>query len=251
MLTKRIVACFDVKDGRVVKGVSFKDLVDAGDPIELAKYYCEEGADEIVFLDITASTENRDSVFDLISKTADHINIPLTVGGGIKSEDDIYRMLRSGADKVSINTAAIENPDLITRSAKKFGSQCIVVAIDAKIHSNDWQVYSHGGNKATSLDAASWAEEAVQRGAGELLITSMDADGRKSGYDIDLLSSIKERVNVPIIASGGGGKPEHLFDAISIADVDAVLLASILHFGNYRIIDLKEYLNKKKISVRI
>ena len=251
MLTKRIIACFDVKDGRVVKGVSFKDLVDAGDPIELSKYYCDEGADEIVFLDITASTENRDSVFELISQTADHINIPLTVGGGIKSEDDVYRMLRSGADKVSINTAAIEDPNLITKSAKKFGSQCIVVAIDAKRSGNDWQVYSHGGNNPTELTAVNWAEEAVKLGAGELLITSMDADGRKSGYDLDLLSSIKKRVNVPVIASGGGGEPKHLFDAISLANVDAVLLASILHFGNYRIMDLKEYLNKKKISIRI
>ena len=251
MLKNRIIPCLDVKNGRVVKGINFVDLQDAGDPVEQAKIYSDGGADEICFLDITASNENRDTIYDVVERTSKKCFVPLTVGGGVRSIDDINKLLNCGADKVSINTAAIENPELISKSAQKFGSQCIVVAIDAKSNGNDWQVYSHGGTNPTNLYAADWAEEAVKRGAGELLITSMDADGRKSGYDIDLLSSIKKRVNVPVIASGGGGEPKHLYDAISIANVDAVLLASILHFGNYRIMDLKEYLTKKKISIRI
>ncbi|MFB0901103.1 MAG: imidazole glycerol phosphate synthase subunit HisF [Dehalococcoidia bacterium] len=251
MLTKRIIACFDVKNGRVVKGISFKDLVDAGNPVELAEKYCNEGADEIVFLDITASTENRSSVYDLISTTADKINVPLTVGGGVRSADDIYKMLRSGADKVSINTAAIKNKNLIQISASKFGSQCTVVAIDAKKNDFGWEVFSHGGNHPTGLDAINWAEEAVRSGAGELLITSMDADGKQSGYDNELLSAIKKRVNVPIIASGGGGKPEHLLDTITKTDVDALLLASILHFDTFTIIQIKNFLKQNGVNIRI
>ena len=203
MLKNRIIPCLDVKNGRVVKGINFVDLKDAGDPVEQAKIYSDGGADEICFLDITASNENRDTIYDVVKETSKKCFVPLTVGGGVRSVEDINKLLNCGADKVSINTAAIENPNLITKSAKKFGSQCIVVAIDAKRNGNDWQVYSHGGNKPTNLSAANWAEEVVKLGAGELLITSMDADGRKSGYDLDLLSSIKKRVNVPVIASGG------------------------------------------------
>ncbi|MDG1990295.1 MAG: imidazole glycerol phosphate synthase subunit HisF [Dehalococcoidia bacterium] len=251
MLTKRIIPCFDVKDGRVVKGISFKNLVDAGDPVELASYYCKEGADEIVFLDITASTEERDSAYSLISTTADHINIPLTVGGGVRKEKDIYMMLRSGADKVSMNTAAIQNPDLISVSAKRFGSQCTVVAIDAKRINDDWEIFSHGGSNATGKKVTEWAKESVERGAGELLVTSMDADGQQNGYDIALLSEIKKIVKVPVIASGGGGKPEHLLDAIQAADVDALLLASILHFGSYSIHEIKNYLINNDVEIRV
>jgi cyclase len=251
MLTKRIIPCFDVKDGRVVKGISFKNLVDAGDPVELASFYCKEGADEIVFLDITASTEERDSVYSLISTTADHINIPMTVGGGVRKEKDIYMMLRSGADKVSINTAAIQNPKLISISAKRFGSQCTVVAIDAKRINDDWEIFSHGGSQATGKKAIEWAQEIVERGAGELLVTSMDADGRQNGYDVELLSEIKKIVKVPVIASGGGGKPEHLLDAIQVADVDALLLASILHFGSYTINQIKNYLIEQNVQIRV
>ena len=251
MLTKRIIACFDVKDGRVVKGISFKDLVDAGDPIELSKYYCDEGADEIVFLDITASTENRDSVFELISQTADHINIPLTVGGGIKSEDDVYRMLRSGADKVSINTAAIEDPNLITKSAKKFGSQCIVVAIDAKKDGDKWEVFTHGGRNNSGIDALEYARQMEENGAGELLVTSMDRDGTQVGYDINLMSKISSKVNIPVIASGGVGNLDHLVDGIKFGNASAVLAASIFHYGKHSIKEAKEYLDSKGIPVRI
>ena len=251
MLTKRIIACFDVKDGRVVKGISFKDLVDAGDPIELSKYYCDEGADEIVFLDITASTENRDSVFELISQTADHINIPLTVGGGIRTVEDINKLLKCGADKVSINTAAVNNKQVIIDSSKKFGSQCIVVAIDAKKNGNSWEVFTHGGRNNSGIDALEYAKQMEENGAGELLVTSMDRDGTQVGYDIDLMSKISSKVNIPVIASGGVGNLDHLVDGIKLGKASAVLAASIFHYGKHSVKEAKEYLDSKGIPVRI
>jgi len=251
MLTKRIIPCFDVDNGRVVKGVSFVELRDAGDPVDLAAKYDAAGADELVFLDITASSDARTSVYDMIARTADQVFIPLTVGGGVRSGDDVRLMLEQGADKVSVNTAAVERPALIEEGAYRFGSQCIVVAVDAK-RSGDgtWQVYTHGGRTPTGRDAVEWAREAVDRGAGELLVTSMDTDGHQAGYDIPLLRAISDTVEVPIIASGGAGEPEHLYEALTDGGADAVLAASIFHFGKYDIAFLKGYLQERGVPMR-
>ena len=251
MLTKRIIPCFDVDNGRVVKGVSFVELRDAGDPVELARKYDLAGADELVFLDITASSDARTSVYDMIRRTADQVFIPLTVGGGVRQTGDVRLMLESGADKVSINTAAVERPALITEGAHGFGSQCIVVAVDARRKADGhWEIFTHGGRTATGLDAVEWAREAEERGAGELLVTSMDTDGHQDGYDLPLLRAISEAVHVPVIASGGAGKPEHLYDALVEGGADAVLAASIFHFGTYTIPDLKQYLASRGVPIR-
>ncbi len=252
MLTKRIIPCFDVADGRVVKGISFVELRDAGDPVELANSYSQAGADELVFLDITASSDNRTSVYELIGRTADQVFVPLTVGGGIRSTDDMRMMLEMGADKISVNTSAIENPELISEGAHRFGAQCIVTAVDAKrIDDEDrWEIYTHGGRTPTGRDAVEWAREAVERGAGELLVTSMDTDGHQTGYDLPLLRSISDVVEVPVIASGGAGTPEHLYDALTEGGADAVLAASIFHFGTYDIATLKDYLMGRGIPMR-
>ncbi|MCH2658752.1 MAG: imidazole glycerol phosphate synthase subunit HisF [Dehalococcoidia bacterium] len=251
MLTKRIIPCFDVDHGRVVKGISFVELRDAGDPVQLATQYDANGADELVFLDITASSDYRDSVYDLIAETADQIFIPLTVGGGVRSPEDVRKMLEHGADKVSINTAAIESPQVISDSAYRFGPQCIVIAMDAKKIADDkWEIYTHGGRNATGIDAIEWAQQATDRGAGELLITSMDTDGHQEGYDIDLLRTVRNTVHVPIIASGGAGTPEHLYEALTAGGADAVLAASIFHFGKYTIEDLKNYLQERGLPMR-
>lgn len=251
-LTRRVIPCLDVTDGRVVKGVQFVDLRDAGDPVELAAFYNDEGADELVFLDITASSDSRDTMIDVVERTASQIFIPLTVGGGVRSVEDIRQLLRAGADKVSINTAAIRDPDLIRQGADRFGRQCIVVAIDARRHENGagWGVYTHGGRKSTGLDAVGWAERAADLGAGELLVTSMDRDGGKDGYDVELLAEIGSRVNVPVIASGGAGTLDHLVDALAPGRADAVLAASIFHFGDFRIADAKRHLASRGIPVR-
>lgn len=252
MLTKRIIPCFDVDRGRVVKGVSFIELRDAGDPVELAQLYDNEGADELVFLDITASAEDRRTVYEMVERTADQVFIPFTVGGGIRSTQDMRQLLELGADKVSINTAAVQTPRLIAEGAERFGSQCIVVAIDAKrVAPGRWQVYTHGGRQPTRLDAVTWAKEAVNLGAGELLVTSMDADGHQTGYDVDLLRVVSEAVPVPVIASGGAGSPEHMYDAITKGKADAVLAASIFHFGTYRIRDVKAYLAGRGLPMRL
>ena len=253
MLTKRIIPCFDVDNGRVVKGISFVELRDAGDPVELAAAYDAAGADELVFLDITASSDGRSSVYELIARTADQIFIPLTVGGGIRSTADMRMMLEMGADKVSVNTAAVEDPKLISEGAQRFGSQCIVMSIDARRLPGDeprWEVYIHGGRTPTGRDAVEWAREAVERGAGELMVTSMDADGHQSGYDLPLLRAVSEVVEVPVIASGGAGKPEHLYDALTDGGAGAVLAASIFHFGTYDIPTLKRYLSERGVPMR-
>ncbi len=251
MLTRRIIPCFDVADGRVVKGVSFVELRDAGDPVELAAKYDLQGADELVFLDITASSDARTSVYDMIQKTADQVFIPLTVGGGVRTTQDVRLMLESGADKVSMNTAAVQRPELIGEGAKGFGSQCIVVAVDAKRTGADkWEVFTHGGRTPTGRDAIEWAKEAVERGAGELLVTSMDTDGHQDGYDLGLLHGITSTVEVPVIASGGAGTPDHLYDAFMVGGADAVLAASIFHFGKYDIPALKEYLVGRGVPMR-
>ena len=250
MLTKRIIPCFDVDRGRVVKGVSFIELRDAGDPVELAKLYDAEGADELVFLDITASSDNRATVYDMVSATADQVFIPFTVGGGIRTTVDMKTMLELGADKVSINTAAVNNPDLVNEGAYRFGSQCIVVAIDAKGVAEGWEVYTHGGRTPTGIDAIAWAREVVERGAGELLVTSMDTDGHQSGYDIPMLRAMSEAVNVPVIASGGAGGPDHMAEALTEGKADAVLAASIFHFGTYSIREVKEALSEQGIAMR-
>lgn len=252
MLTKRLIPCFDVENGRVVKGVSFVDLRDAGDPVELAARYDREGADELVFLDITASSGQRETVYDMVARTADQVFIPLTVGGGVRRTEDMRALLETGADKVSVNTAAVEHPELIAEGAHRFGSQCIVVAVDAKrVGSADrWEIYTHGGRTPTGRDAVAWAREAVERGAGELLVTSMDTDGHQDGYDLPLLRAISDAVEVPIVASGGAGAPEHLYDALTEGGADAVLAASIFHFGTYTIQSLKEYLAGRGIAVR-
>jgi cyclase len=253
MLTRRIIPCFDVDRGRVVKGVSFVQLRDAGDPVELARAYEAAGADELVFLDITASAEDRVTTYDMVAATAEQVFIPFTVGGGIRSTADMKIMLELGAEKVSINTAAIQDPDLISSGADRFGSQCIVVAIDARRVEGvpgAWEVYSHGGRMPTGLDAVEWAVEAARRGAGELLVTSMDADGHQQGYDIELLRAISDAVPVPVIASGGAGGPEHMAAALTEGRADAVLAASIFHFGTYTIRQVKEYLAARGIPVR-
>ena len=250
MLTKRIIPCFDVDRGRVVKGVSFVELRDAGDPVELAKLYDAEGADELVFLDITASSDNRATVYDMVSATADQVFIPFTVGGGIRTTSDMKTMLELGADKVSINTAAVNDPDLVNEGAYRFGSQCIVVAIDAKGVGEGWEVYTHGGRTPTGIDAIAWAREVVERGAGELLVTSMDTDGHQSGYDIPMLRAMSEAVNVPVIASGGAGGPDHMAEALTEGKADAVLAASIFHFGTYSIREVKDALSEQGITMR-
>jgi len=252
MLKKRIIPCLDVKDGRVVKGINFINLVDAGDPVEQAKVYSDSGADEICFLDITASNENRDILLDTVQKTAEQCFVPLTVGGGVRSLQDIRNLLLAGADKVSINTAAINNPDLIKQAALQFGSQCIVVAIDAKKTSEDkWNVFTHGGRNQTQLDALEFALLAQNNGAGEILLTSMDKDGTKSGYDINLTKTISSNLSIPVIASGGVGTLEHIRDGIVNGGASAVLAASIFHFGEFSIKQVKEYLKSQSVSVRI
>lgn len=250
MYAKRIIPCLDVKNGRVVKGVSFVDLRDAGDPVECAAAYDKQGADELVLLDITATHEGRSTMIDIVSKVANTVFIPFTVGGGIKSVDDFKELLRAGADKISVNSAAVRNPDLINEAAYKFGSQCVVVAIDAKKNENSWEVYLNGGRIPTGIDAVEWAKEAERRGAGEILLTSMDKDGQKSGYDIELTRTVSESVGIPVIASGGAGKAEHFLDAFTQGKADAVLAASLFHFNELPIPELKEYLAKNKISVR-
>ena len=251
MLKNRVIPCLDVKNGRVVKGINFVGLKDAGDPVEQAKIYSEGGADEICFLDITASNENRDTIFDVVRETSKKCFVPLTVGGGVRSVEDIRKLLNCGADKVSINTAAVQNPDVVIQSSKKFGSQCIVVAIDAKKNDNKWEIYTHGGRSSTGIDAVEFASNMERNGAGELLITSMDRDGTQIGYDIDLMSTISSRVNIPVIASGGVGELEHLVEGIKNGKASAVLAASIFHYGKHSIKEAKEYLNSKGIPVRI
>ncbi len=249
---KRIIPCLDVDNGRVVKGINFVGLRDAGDPVEVAKRYNQEGADEITFLDIGASHEGRDTIVDVVKRVAREVFIPLTVGGGIRKLEDIYNLLNVGCDKVSINSAAIKSPEFINESAKRFGSQCIVVAIDAKrISDEKWHIFTHGGRNDTGIDAISWAKEAYERGAGELLITSMDADGTKMGFDNKLNKMINEVVNIPIIASGGAGTMEHIKDAFLIGQADAALAASIFHFKEIDIMELKTYLHNENIPVRL
>jgi len=254
MLTRRIIPCFDVDGGRVVKGVSFVELRDAGDPVELARLYDREGADELVFLDITASSDDRSTVYDMVAATADEVFIPFTVGGGIRSATDMKVMLELGADKVSINTSAIMTPELIDEGAYRFGSQCIVVAIDARRvpgKHGQWEVFTHGGRNPTGMDAVQWAMDATARGAGELLVTSMDTDGHKKGYDIGLLRAISEAVTVPVVASGGAGEPKHMVEALTTGKADAVLAASIFHFGTYTIRQVKQHLAAAGVPVRL
>jgi len=252
MITKRIIPCLDVDKGRVVKGIHFVDIKDAGDPVELAAFYDKEGADEIVFLDITASHERRRTVVELASKTAEKVFIPYTIGGGISRIEHIREILRKGADKISINTSAVKDPSLISRASKIFGSQCIVVAIDAKYKNKDfWEVYINGGRNPTGMSAVDWAKKVEELGAGEILLTSMDKDGTKDGYDIDLTGAVTSVVNIPVIASGGAGRLEHLRDVIKHANVDAVLVASIFHYGKNTIKEAKEYLRSEGINVRI
>ena len=269
MLTKRIIPCLDIDAGRVVKGVSFVDIRDAGDPAELAAFYDREGADELVFLDITASSDARDIMVHVVEQVSEQLFIPLTVGGGMRKVADIRRMLEAGADKVSLNTAAVQNPGLIAEASEYFGAQCIVVAIDAKAvragesglpepsdaslrlgDGASWQVYIYGGRTPTGINAVEWARRVVELGAGELLLTSMDADGHQTGYDRDLVRAISESVSVPVIASGGAGEPHHLYEAVQIGKADAVLAASIFHFGKYRVKDVKDYLAARGVPVR-
>jgi cyclase len=251
MLKNRIIPCLDVKNGRVVKGINFVDLKDAGDPVEQAKIYSDGGADEICFLDITASNENRETIYEVVKNTSEKCFVPLTVGGGVRSVEDINKLLNCGADKVSINTAAVQNHDVIVESSKKFGSQCIVVAIDAKKNNEKWEVFTHGGRNKTGIDAIDFAKKMEDCGAGELLVTSMDRDGTQIGYDIDLMSKISTTVNIPIIASGGVGNLDHLVDGIEKGKASAVLAASIFHYGKHSIKEAKEYLDSKGIPVRI
>lgn len=255
-LAKRIIPCLDVENGRVVKGVQFLDIRDAGDPVEVAKRYDEQGADEITFLDITASHEGRDTMVHTVEAMASQVFIPLTVGGGIRTCDDIRTMLNAGADKVSINTAAVFNPEFVKEAAERFGSQCIVVAIDAKKVSKPgeidrWEIFTHGGRKPTGLDAVVWARKMVEFGAGEILLTSMDQDGMKNGFDLGVTRAISEAVSVPVIASGGVGNLDHLVDGVIEGKADAVLAASIFHFGEYSIPEAKEYMRSKGIEVRL
>ena len=253
MLAKRIIPCLDVDRGRVVKGISFLNLVDACDPVEQGARYDREGADELVFLDITASSDRREIVADMVHRVADRVFIPFTVGGGIRGVEDVREILKAGADKISVNTAAVENPDLIREGAERFGAQCIVVAIDAKRRAGDglaWEVYLHGGRTPTGIDAIEWARQAASLGAGEILLTSMDRDGRKDGYDLELTRAIAEAVNIPVIASGGAGTLDHLYDALTIGKASAVLAASIFHFGEFTIGEAKAYLRERGILMR-
>jgi len=254
VLSARIIPCLDVHEGRVVKGVNFVNLIDAGDPVEQAKAYEQQGADELVFLDITASSDERNIMLDVVERTASQCFMPLTVGGGLRNVDNIRDMLNAGADKVSLNTAAVTNPDLIREASSKFGNQCIVVAIDAKRvpgSDNKWEVYTHGGRRTTGLDVIEWAKKVVSLGAGEILLTSMDADGTKDGYDNALTRAVSEAVEVPVIASGGAGNLDHLADAMIDGKASAVLAASIFHFGTYTIHEAKEHLQSKGIPVRL
>ena len=267
MLTKRIIPCLDVDRGRVVKGVSFVNLRDAGDPADLAEFYNREGADELVFLDITASSDNRGTMVDVVQRVSAKVFIPLTVGGGIRSVDDMRAMLEAGADKVSVNSAAVQRPGLISEGAKKFGNQCIVLAIDAKridrknpsgvkgappiTSSSRWEVYTHGGRKPAGIDAVRWAKLGAELGAGEILLTSMDEDGQKNGYDLELTRAISEAVNVPVIASGGAGEMAHFYDGLITGKADAVLAASVFHYGTFRIADVKRYLASRGLPIRI
>ena len=250
MLKNRIIPCLDVKNGRVVKGINFVDLKDAGDPVEQAKIYSDGGADEICFLDITASNENRDTIYDVVKRTSKNCFVPLTVGGGVRSVEDINMLLNCGADKVSINTAAVQNPNVVEESSKKYGSQCIVVAIDAKKNGEIWEIFTHGGRNSTGINAIEYAKKMENCGAGELLVTSMDRDGTQSGYDINLMKIISSKVNIPVIASGGVGKLDHLAEGIK-SGASAVLAASIFHYGTYSVKQAKQYLASKDIPVRI
>ena len=262
MLARRIIPCLDIKDGRVVKGTSFVGLRDAGDPLELAQRYNEQSADELVFLDITASKENRSTTIELATRLARELFIPFTIGGGISSLENMHSLVTAGADKVSVNSSAIRNPNLITEGARRFGSQCIVVAIDARKRNlnsqkqdtkdkiSKWEVFSHGGSLATGLDAVAWAGEMEARGAGEILLTSMDADGHQDGFELDLTAAISGKLNIPVIASGGGGTFEHFLDALTIGKADAVLAASVFHYGKYTVSEVKEYLSQNNIPIR-
>jgi len=251
MLAKRIIPCLDVKDGRVVKGTQFVDLKDAGDPVENAKVYDKQGADEIAFLDITASHEKRDILIDIVRRTAEEIFIPLTVGGGVRNLEDIRKLLKAGADKVSINTAAVKDPHFVERASKRFGSQCIVIAIDAKRKDGGWEVFTHGGRVPTGIDAVLWARRVEEMGAGEILLTSMDRDGTRDGYDIELTRIISEQVGIPIIASGGVGTLEHLYEGLILGKADAVLAASIFHYREFTMAQVKSYLKEKGVIVRL
>ncbi len=251
MTAKRVIPCLDISNGRVVKGVQFLKLRDAGDPVQQAQAYEEQGGDELAFLDITASHENRDTITDVVRAVAERVFMPLTVGGGIRSSADVRRLLQAGADKVSLNTASLLNPDILNETASRFGSQCMVLAIDARRNvRGGWTVYTHGGRNPTVRDAVDWAREGVERGAGEILLTSMDADGMKSGYDLELTRAVSESVPVPVIASGGAGTLEHLYEALTAGKADAVLAASIFHFGEFTIPDTKKYLSERGVEVR-
>jgi cyclase len=254
MLAKRILPCLDVKAGRVVKGVNFVDLKDAGDPVELAQAYNDAGADELVFLDITATHEDRDIIFDVVYRTAEQVFIPLTVGGGIQSLDTIKHLLRAGADKVSINSSAVRDPDFVNRASDRFGNQCIVVAIDARRRTDPenpgWDVYVRGGRENTGIDALGWATEVERRGAGEILLTSMDADGTQAGYDLELTRAIADRVEIPVIASGGAGTCQHIYEALTEGKAEAALLASLLHYGQLTVAEIKHYLSDRQIPTR-
>ncbi|MHB9026795.1 MAG: imidazole glycerol phosphate synthase subunit HisF [Armatimonadota bacterium] len=251
MLAKRVIPCLDVKDGRVVKGTCFLELRDAGDPVELAAFYDREGADELVFLDITASHERRKTILEIAAHTSEKVFIPYCVGGGIKTVDDFRDLLKAGADKISINTAAVQRPELISEAAERFGSQCVVVAIDGKKTPEGWwEVYLHGGRTPTGRNVVEWAVEAEQRGAGEILLTSMDADGTRAGYDIPQTRAVGEAVSIPVIASGGAGGPEHLYEALTEGKADAALIASITHYGDYTIAELKAFLRERGVPVR-
>ena len=250
MLAKRIIPCLDVDQGRVVKGVKFVSLRDAGDPVDAAKAYNDAGADELVFLDITASHEKRPIIFDVVEKTASAVFMPLTVGGGLRTVDDIRALLSAGADKVSINTSAVERPAFINEASGRFGNQCIVVAIDAKRKGSGWEIYTHGGRTAIGKDAVAWAKEAEQRGAGEILLTSMDADGTKQGYDVALTKAVSSAVGIPVIASGGAGTPEHFYEALTTGGASAALAASLFHFGELSIAEVKRYLASRNVNVR-
>ncbi len=251
MLKTRIIPCLDIADGRVVKGVNFVGLRDAGDPVEVAKRYDADGADELCFLDITASHEGRDTIYELAAQTASHCFMPLTIGGGVRTSDDVYKLLHAGADKVSFNTAAVNNPDVINEAASRFGNQCIVVAIDAKtVADGKWEIFTHGGRRETGIDAIAFAQDMVQRGAGEILLTSMDQDGTKSGYNLELTAAISDAVSVPVIASGGVGNLQHLVDGVKIGKASAVLAASIFHYNEYSIQEARDYMRAEGINVR-
>ena len=252
MLAKRIIPCLDVKDGRVVKGVNFVGLRDAGDPVELAKFYSQEGADEVVFLDITATSDGRDTIADVVRRTCREVFVPVTVGGGIRTVDDFRDILRAGADKISVNSAAVKNPDLVNAAAEKYGSQCVVVAIDARKREDGsgWNIYKNGGRIDVGIDAVEWAMKVDKLGAGEILLTSMDCDGTKAGYDLELTRLIAENVSIPVIASGGAGTKEHFYEALTEGKADAALAASLFHYKELEIMDLKNYLAEKGVSVR-